>query len=231
MTNPYRENALPLPQALPSFAVKVYTWMVGLLLLTAAASGVGALLHLPAWFAQHPYVFIGLLFSELVLVGCFTYLRKSMTLTKGLVLMGTYGVINGITLSAVLHQYKPLTVALTFGVTAAAFSAATVYGLVTRKSLDKAGPWLLSGMFGLLLAMLLNLVLRSNFMDYVISCIGVVIFIGLAMYDAQKIKGKGQDDPSALSALDASIEVYLDFLNLFLFLLRILGGGGSKSND
>lgn len=226
----YRQSAVPTPEILASFGAKVYTWMAGMLLVTAGASGVALAAGAVQWFHRNVWVFIALLLVELGLVAAFTFLRDKLSLASGLGLMGVYTTLNGVTLSVLLAQYSPAIVLVSFLASAGMFAAASFYGFVTKKSLDGRGPWLVLGLLGLVVTMTVNLFLRSALMDFLISVVAVGIFMGLAIYDAQKIKEKGQESQSALTALSMALEVYLDFINLFVHILRLFGGTSYKKD-
>jgi FtsH-binding integral membrane protein len=149
----------------------------------------------------------------------------------GLFLVGAYTVLTGLTLSVMLVAYRPTTVGIAFLATAGVFGAASAYGFLAKKSLEGIGGWLVLGVLGLLGAMIANLFIGSKPMDYVISGVAVVLFTGLAAYDAQMIQRRGSENQSALTALDCALEVYLDFLNLFLHILRLFGMSSSNKDD
>lgn len=230
-TSVYRQNAAPTPEVLANFGTKVYTWMAGMLLVTAGASGVALAAGAVQWFQAHVWVFITLLLVELGLVAAYSTLREKLSLATGLVLMGVYTILNGLTLSVLLAKYSPATVLVAFLASAGVFGGASFYGFVTKRSLESWGSWLFFGLLGLLGAMVTNLFLRSRPMDYLISGVAVLIFTGLAIFDAQAIRKKGMESQTALAALDMALEVYLDFINLFIHILRLFGGGGSYKKD
>jgi FtsH-binding integral membrane protein len=228
----YRENAAPpIEDVLGLFAAKVYTWMTVMLLATAGASVLAIQMHMVQWYTAHSGWFLITLLAELGLVAVFAGFRKSLNFFTGLFLMSAYTILNGLTLSVVLTRYQPQTVAVAFVTTAGVFALASAYGFIAKRSLESLGGWLALGLLGLLGAMIANLFIGSRPMDYVISCVAVVIFTGLAAYDAQMIQKRGSENPTALTALDCALEVYLDFLNLFLHILRLFGGVQGNKND
>lgn len=225
-----QQNTTPTPSKLASFGAKVYIWMAGMLMMTALASGVALVTKTVQWFKVHIGVFVVLLLVELGLVGIFSILRKKLSLAVGLALMGVYTVLNGLTLSVLLAEYSPATVLVAFLASAGVFGGASFYGFVTKRSLESWGPWLFFGLLGLIEAMTINILLGSRPMDYLISCVTVLIFTGLAIFDAQAIRKKGMENQTALAALDMALEVYLDFINLFIHILRLFGGPGYKKD-
>jgi hypothetical protein len=152
--------------------------------------------------------------------------RMSATMAKGL--FWAYAVLMGLSLSTVLLAYTGASVAQTFFATAAAFASLSLWGYTTKKDLSGFGTFLIMGLFGLVIAMLINMFMRSSVMDLAISAIGVLLFAGLTAYDTQKIKSmyfvvQGTGEMVAKSAVMGALTLYLDFINLFLFLLRFMG--------
>ncbi len=231
-------GAFALPQADPRtlelvrtrFVRTVYQWMAGGLALTAATALL--VVQSPALLAAlvlNRAVFFGLIFAELALVVWLVgWIPRMGVRTASWAFLG-YSLLNGITLSVVLLVYTGTSVALTLGVCALTFGAAAAYGTVTRRDLTAAGSFAFMGLVGLIVASLANWFFRSPAMDWIISYVGVIVFVVLAAYDAQKIQriglsAAGQGE-AALSrhAILGALALYLDFVNLFLFLLRIFG--------
>lgn len=222
-SHPYRTSALMVSEpVVGNFAGKVYSWMTGMLVATACISFATIHAGIGQWFQHHPIIFASLLISELILVGMFSGLRDKLSFSKGLGLIGAYTTLSGLTLSVVLSHYSVSTLGIAFLASAGIFGLATLYGFVGR-SLAKIGGWLLMGLVALIGVMITNLFLGSQLLDYVISCVSVVIFTGLAAYDAQMIRSRAAKSPSNLDALDCALEIYLDFLNIFLAILRLFG--------
>jgi uncharacterized protein len=152
--------------------------------------------------------------------------RMSATMAKGL--FWVYAVLMGLSLSTVLLVYTEGSVAQAFFATAAAFACLSLWGYTTKKDLSAFGTFLIMGVFGLIIAMLINMFMQSPAMDLAISAIGVLLFAGLTAYDTQKIKSlyfvvQGSGEAVAKSAVMGALTLYLDFINLFLFLLRFMG--------
>lgn len=133
----------------------------------------------------------------------------------------------GLSLSSIFLIYTPASITQTFFVTAAAFGSLSLYGYTTRRDLTAMGSFLIMGLFGLILAMLVNLFLKSSALDFAVSAIGVLIFAGLTAFDTQKIKEMYFEGDETMvagrKAVMGALTLYLDFINLFLFLLRFLG--------
>jgi hypothetical protein len=152
------------------------------------------------------------------------YLQPSTALTLFL----TYAALLGLMLSSVFLAYTGASVTRVFFISAASFGALSLYGYTTQRDLSPIGSFLIMGMFGLFIAMLVNIFLKSTGLDFVISALGVLVFAGLTAWDTQRIKEMyGAMDDGTLAgrkAVMGALRLYLDFLNLFLFLLRFLGG-------
>lgn len=163
----------------------------------------------------------------MVLIMGFGYNKLSSVALTGLFI--AYSAIMGLSLGVILLMYTASTVYLTFGVTAATFLTMALLGYTTKTDLTKFGSLLFMALIGILIAMVVNFFLQSGTMDYIISILGVLIFTGLTAYDVQKIKemsmlvSEGAEDTKKMVVMGA-LNLYLDFVNLFLFLLRIFGG-------
>ena len=163
----------------------------------------------------------------MVLIMGFGYNKLSSVALTGLFI--AYSAIMGLSLGVILLMYTASTVYLTFGVTAATFLTMALLGYTTKTDLTKFGSLLFMALIGIIIAMIVNFFLQSSTMDYIISVIGVLIFTGLTAYDVQKIKemsmlvSEGAEDTKKMVVMGA-LNLYLDFVNLFLFLLRIFGG-------
>ena len=216
---------------LRSYMLSVYNYMTSGVLLT----GIVALL-----FANSPYMaalfgplgrptglgFIVMLAPfAVVLVLSFGIARISETTAKAL--FWAYAVLMGLSLSTILLVYTGASVAQTFFATAAAFAALSLWGYTTKRDLSGFGTFAIMGVVGLVVAMLINMFLRSSGLDLIISFIGVLLFAGLTAYDTQKIKSMYfAVQGSAFvgkSVVMGALQLYLDFINMFLFLLRFMG--------
>lgn len=144
-----------------------------------------------------------------------------------------YSILNGITLSIIFLVYALADITSAFFITAGTFLSAALYGKITKKRLDTIGSYLMMGLFGLIIAGIVNIILGNEMLDFIIACVGIVIFIGLTAYDVQKIKSYAELMPEENSAEDAersnklvvmgALTLYLDFINIFLKVLTILG--------
>ncbi|HJS61597.1 MAG TPA: Bax inhibitor-1/YccA family protein [Pseudolabrys sp.] len=147
--------------------------------------------------------------------------------STALMLFMAYAALLGLMLSSVFLAYTGASITRTFFISAASFGALSLYGYTTQRDLSPIGSFLIMGLFGLILAMLVNMFLKSSGLEFAISAIGVLIFAGLTAYDTQRIKEvySANDDGTATGrkAVMGALTLYLDFINLFLFLLRFMG--------
>ncbi|NDV18929.1 BAX inhibitor (BI)-1/YccA family protein [Pseudodesulfovibrio sp. JC047] len=173
-------------------------------------------------------VFI-LLFAELGIVFYLSAKIRTMAPSTATALFMLYSGLNGLTLTPILLAYTAESVASTFVITAGMFGTMSIYGLLTKKDLTSWGSLLFMGLIGIIIAMVVNIFLQSSAMAFAISVIGVIIFLGLTAYDTQKLKTMGESVPMNDSAairrgtILGALTLYLDFINLFLMLLRLLG--------
>jgi FtsH-binding integral membrane protein len=176
------------------------------------------------------FLFFGLIIGELILVIALS--RRIMTLNPATAVGGfaLYAALNGVTLSLIFLAYTGTSIARVFFISAGTFAGVSLYAATTRRDLSGIGPYLIMALWGVIIASVVNFFLRSETLYWVISYIGVALFIGLTAYDTQIIKrwsdqhsgSIGETDYLRLSILGA-LKLYLDFINLFLFFLRIFG--------
>jgi FtsH-binding integral membrane protein len=174
------------------------------------------------------FMFFGLLIAEIVVVMAMTALINKMSFMVAALMMAAYSVLNGVTMSFIFVVYEMASIATTFFVTAGTFAAMAIVGYTTKKDLTKMGGILLMALIGLIIASVVNWFLQSETMSYVVSGIGVLVFTGLTAFDSQKIKEMlvqcdTVNDGTQKLALLGSLTLYLDFVNLFLYLLRFMG--------
>ncbi|WP_404850119.1 Bax inhibitor-1/YccA family protein [Elizabethkingia anophelis] len=157
-----------------------------------------------------------------------------MSTTTAIAAFMGYAVLNGLTLSLIFLIYTFSSIALTFFVTAGTFAVMSVYGYVTKTDLTKIGKIMMMLLVGIIIASIVNMFLKSPMIYWITTYIGVAVFVGLIAYDTQKIKNyflelNGDESLMGRMAIMGALTLYLDFINLFLFLLRLFGGG--RSND
>jgi FtsH-binding integral membrane protein len=207
------------------FMSAVYRWMtLGLAVTAGVAYSVASSEDALRLVAGNRLVFFGLVIAELALVIALSAAvnRLSAAAAGGLFLV--YSALNGATLSIVLLAYTGASVGVAFATTAGTFAAMSVYGTVTRRDLTSWGSFLFMGLVGVVIASLVNLFLSSGMLTFVISCAGVVVFTGLAAYDTQKLRAIARAGGGAAALpVNGALALYLDFVNLFLSLLRLLG--------
>ena len=208
---------------------KVYVWMTMALAITGiCAYGVAQSPSLMQLLFSNSMTIWVLFIAELGLVFYTTARIDKLSLTTATSLFVLYSALNGVTLSSIFAIYAGATIAKVFFITAGTFAAMAVYGYVTKADLSKMGQILFMALIGLIIATVVNIFLKSAMFDLILSYIGVGIFVGLTAWDSQKIKRMlaVQTDMSETAqkiALMGALTLYLDFINLFLYLLRIFG--------
>jgi FtsH-binding integral membrane protein len=211
-----------------AFLGKVYGWMfLGLLITTATAFVVANSPFLIETLILNRILFWGLVFGQLGLVWWMSAKVETMSPTTAAVLFLIYSGTVGITTSVILLVYTLQSVASTFMVTAGMFGALALFGTFTKRSLAGVGQFMYMGLIGLILAMVVNLFWANDALSFVISVIGVLVFTGLTAWDAQNLKHMAvalPDGRVGSYAVVGALTLYLDFINLFFFLLRLLGG-------
>lgn len=205
---------------------KVYTWMTLALVITGVtAYGVAAS---PTLFMSLHKMMWGLIIAELVLVFALSGAINRLSLGTATLMFIVYSVLNGAMLSSIFVVYTMTSIAKVFFITAGTFGAMAVYGYTTKKDLTSMGKILFMALIGLIIATVVNMFLKSSGFDYILSYVGVAIFTGLTAWDTQKIKHMLQtqydmSEGAQKLALIGALTLYLDFINLFLYLLRIFG--------
>jgi len=211
-----------------SFIRTVYAWMFGgLLLTTVAALWVVSSPAMQQLVLGNPIVRIGLIVAEIGIVFYLSLRLTKMSAAAAMAAFLTYSVLNGLTLSVIFFAYSTGSLVNAFATAAGMFGAMSIYGTVTKRDLTSWGSFFMMGLFGIIICMVVNMFLRSTGLDFVVSILGVFIFLGLTAYDTQKIRayaniGGGLSDNFAIIG---ALKLYLDFINIFLFLLRLFGGG------
>ena len=208
----------------------VYTWMTLALAITGlTAMYMAKSLTVINMMMQNSMLFWGVLIAEVVLVMYMSARINKISFTTATLLFIAYSILNGVTLSILFLIYTASSIATTFFVTAGTFGAMALFGYVTKKDLTRIGSLCIMGVIGLIIASVVNMFLHNTMMDMIISYVGILLFVGLTAYDAQKIKHllSGDDievnESTQKIALLGALTLYLDFINLFIYLLRILG--------
>lgn len=205
----------------------VYIWMCTALLLTGAtASLVAGSPRLLEIIFSNSFFFWGLLIAQLGLVWAISAKVNSFSLPTLSGLFMLYSVLTGVTFSVYFLVFTKESIASTFFITAGTFAAMSVYGFLTKSDLTKLGNLCLMALIGIIIASVVNIFLKSEMMYWIVTYIGVLVFIGLIAYDTQKIKAlaNAQDNEHTQKlAICGALSLYLDFINLFIMLLRIFG--------
>ena len=215
-----------------AFAVllkNVYAWMA----LALGVTGVAAMYvsnnqAIISYLYEHFGLFMGLLIVELLLAVVFTARFNKLSFNAASILFGLYALLTGVSLAPVFLIYTQESIASTFFVTAGTFGAMSLFGYFTKRDLSPWGRYLFMGLLGIIIASVVNFFMQSTRLEWIITYDGVLVFVLLTAYDTQKIKNmlaeRGEVNESSLKlALLGSFMLYLDFINLFLKLLRILG--------
>lgn len=225
------EKALPQVRV-NAFIQSVYNWMaVGLGLTGVTAFFVANSPAMMQLIFGNRLLFFGLIIAELVLVFTLSARVGKMQASTATGIFVLYAVLNGLTLSVIFLAYTASSIASTFFICAATFLACSIYGMMTKRDLTSMGGFLMMGLIGIIIASVVNMFVQSSGMAMVISYIGVLVFVGLTAYDTQKLKEMAMTQPDGLDAavvrkgaIIGALSLYLDFINLFLMLLRIFGG-------
>lgn len=220
----YQEN-----KGVSSFMAGVYGWMSCALAITAATAYYVA--HTPAVFTYiytHSSIMFGLFIGQLALVFAISFFINRISFVTALVLFLVYAATLGITLSTIFYVYTQSSIITTFITTAGMFGAMSLYGYFTDADLTSVGNMSFMALIGLIIGTVVNMFLKSEQFDYVLSGIGVIIFVLLTAYDTQRIKQLGRSmlvnrEAIGKVTLIGALTLYLDFINLFLFLLRFMG--------
>ena len=232
-TNISREREFALSEAFPVLMRKVYLWMTVALAITGVTAYFVA--TSPAMInaiVSNQLLFWGLVIAELGLVLGLSAAINKLSLSVATLMFVLYSIINGATLSLIFILYTQSSIVSVFFITAGTFAAMAAYGYFTKADLTSMGKILFMALIGIIIATIVNIFVKSSGLEMIINYLGVLVFVGLTAYDTQKIKemllmapdaGEGAQKVALLGALS----LYLDFVNLFLYLLRIFG----KRND
>lgn len=211
------------------FIIKVFGWMSLALIITGFIS---------MWTASNPalveiiignqIVFIGLLVLQFILVAILVSVVKKISAQLATLIFILYAVLNGVTLSAIFIVFTKESLATTFFITAGTFGVMSLYGYFTKSDLTKHEGLMFMGLIGLIIASIVNLIFHNEMLYWITTYVGVLVFVGLIAYDTQKLKkmnvvGNEGTETDKKEAIMGALSLYLDFINLFLYLLRIFG--------
>jgi FtsH-binding integral membrane protein len=211
-----------------TFLQRVFTWMLlGLLTTGLVAAAIGASDSLLTDITQTPGLVIGVIVAQLGLVLVLSFGINRMSATTATVLFFLYAALVGVTFAFVFELYTAQSIFTTFLVTAAMFAVLAFIGATTQRDLTSLGTILFAALIALIIATVVNIFVASSALYWVTTYAGVLIFAGLTAYDMQKLKRYGEQaqggEATSRAAVIGALALYLDFINLFLFLLRILG--------
>ncbi|MGM9703615.1 MAG: Bax inhibitor-1/YccA family protein [Prevotella sp.] len=224
-----RDRELSLSAAFPVLMRKVYVWMTLAMVLTGVtAYGVATSPGIMMAIATNKILFFGLIIAEFALVFGVSGAINRLSLTTATLMFVAYSVINGALLSFLFLAYTMSSITSVFFITAGTFAVMAFIGYTTKKDLTSIGRMLFMALIGIIIATLVNMFVGSTGLSMIISYVGVLIFVGLTAYDSQKIKemlvvAGDHGEAGQKLALLGALTLYLDFINLFIYLLRIFG--------
>ena len=234
----FKTNAIEMPvsrinQGLRAYMQKVYSYMAGGLILSGLCALIGSMPpFINAFYNITPQgaslSFVGwiVFFAPFIVIFMFQSAVSKMNIGKAQALFWAFSALMGFSMSSIFLVYSGESLLSTFLVTAGAFGGLSLFGYMTKKDLSALGSFMIMGLWGIILAMIVNFFLKSPGVAYGISILGVLIFAGLTAYDTQKIRQMYSEAPEEIHhalAISGALTLYLDFINLFLFLLRFLG--------
>ena len=224
-----RNKDYAMSTAFPALMRKVFVWMTLALAITGlTAYGVATSPTILSLIFSSKVTFFGLIIAEFALVFAISGAINRLSLSTATLLFILYSVINCATLSTIFFAFSVATIGKVFFITAGTFGAMALVGYTTKTDLTSMGKLLFMALLGIIIASVVNIFVGSSGLDLILSYVGVLVFVGLTAYDTQKIKQMCQAAPDAGEsaqklALIGALSLYLDFINLFLYLLRIFG--------
>jgi hypothetical protein len=234
------DKSRPVPATITYGAVRpilkwVYAWMMIGLLVTAGVAFFTATTPALLQLSMNPVIAIGAFAVQIVLVIALGFLINRVSPAVAAVMFLLYAATLGFSLSILMLAFDVGSLAAAFGTTAILFGIMTIVGFTTDIDLSKFGNLLIMAVIGLIVAMVVNIFIGSSFLTFIISIVGVLIFMGLTAYDTQNIKRMAASPEiqadgtlAAKVSIFGALSLYINFINIFLFLLRIMGGGGSR---
>jgi FtsH-binding integral membrane protein len=228
---PLKQTQTQVQVRVNSFIRSVYNWMaIGLGITGFVAYYVANTESLRQLIFGNQILFFGLIIAEFGLVIAISARIQKMQASTATALFVLYSALNGATLSLIFLIYTASSITSTFFICAGTFVACSIYGWTTKRDLTSVGGFMTMGLIGIIIASVVNIFLRSSAMYMIISYIGVIVFVGLTAYDTQHLKNMAMTQPDGLEAgvvrkgaILGALKLYLDFINLFLMLLRIFG--------
>ncbi len=220
-------NGVETQNVVATFMTKVYSWMTLALFITGfIAMYVASSEQLINIIFGSKFLFYGLIIAEFGLVWYLSARVATLSFTTALTMFIIYSILSGLTLSCVFLLYTSSSIASTFFITGGTFAIMSLAGFFTKKDLSGFGSIMMMGLIGVIIATLVNYFLNSSTLNYIISFVGVMVFVGLTAYDTQKLKNiavQVEGEQAKKASIMGALTLYLDFVNLFLYLLRFLG--------
>jgi FtsH-binding integral membrane protein len=224
---PAYAGAVAAPERVTAFLRAVYGWMcVGLAMTAVVAYGIASSPALIGGLVSNRLLFLGLFLAQIGVVFALSARVDRISPGTASLLFVAYSALTGVTFSVILVAYTGASIATTFMVTAGTFGALALYGTTTRRSLAGLGQFFFMGLIGLVLASVVGMFWRNSALEFLISVVGVLVFTGLTAWDAQRLKQMAVSVPGSqlgAYAILGALSLYLNFINLFLFLLRFMG--------
>ena len=230
-----RAESGAIDQGLRSYMLKIYNYMasgvlvtgfVALLLFKFSVDETGAYTQIGNAVYKSALMWV-IAFAPLGIVMWMSFGLAKMSSSKAQTLFWVFAGLMGASLSSIFIAYTGVSIARVFFITAGTFAAMSLYGYTTKSDLSKLGSFLMMGLIGIIIASIVNIFLKSSQMEFIISILGVLIFVGLTAYDTQKIKDMyfdgGDSEVMAKKSIMGALTLYLDFINLFVMLLRFFG--------
>jgi len=211
------------------YLTRVYNWMALALFITGLMAYYAATSEqIRNLIFSSKFTFYGLIIGELLLVVYLSRAIHKISQSTAIFMFLLYAVLNGLTMSVIFMMYTTASIASTFYITAGTFGVMSLYGYYTKNDLTKIGNLAMMGLIGIIIASIVNMFFQNDMMGWIITYLGVAIFVALTAYDTQKLKEIGANgfrdgESMEKSAIMGALTLYLDFINLFLFLLRIFG--------
>lgn len=226
-----------IDEGLRNYMIKVFNYMGAGLILTAVVAWLVANTSLINLFynidMQSHSVSMSALgwivaFAPLIMIFAFNYVVSNKSLNAVQLMFWGFSAVMGASLASIFLLYTAASMTRVFLITAATFGAMSLYGYTTKKDLTKLGSFLFMGLIGLIIASIVNIFMQSTAVYWALSYMGVAIFVGLTAYDTQRMKNlyystRGSDETAGKMAVSGALSLYLDFINLFMYLLRIMG--------
>lgn len=220
-----------IASAVSVYMRNVYIWMtIGMAITSVIAYGVAGTPAIRDAIFSNSLIMILLVVAQFGLVIAISAAIHKMSAATATALFLLYSALTGATLSSIFVVYPIASIGSAFLVTTGTFLAMSIYGTVTKRDLTGFGNFLFMGLVGIIIAMIVNIFLKSSMMNFIVCCLGVLIFTGLTAYDTQKLRAFGEqaplDDAQAIQrgAILGALTLYLDFINIFLMLLQLFGG-------